>query len=350
MMEIRYGESQDIGRIFKLFERNEFTEENISPEDFTLYYESLFFKNPDRIPYPLVGFEKGELVAHHGLVPIRYQVDGKKCIAGLGSNLVVDKEKRSMARYLQFQSRFFAEYAQKKIDFAYGLVTRKEVLKLHLRTGFRRVGEIPVYARPIQSRRLLQTKGLGIVSPLVDRVLNTAFLWPRGKECQVKKVDAFSPEWDRELKELSSAFVIGAVKTSENLNWRFKELPYRNYQIWVASDEAGKLLGYLVLREMPLKEFRGLAVVDLLFSSEHPEYGHALLRRAYEEARNRKVDLLATVLNPESPYQPVLQRWGFFKTPESFNLVVNTPKNSPHVTLQNRFRDWHITWFDHDFV
>jgi len=44
---------------------------------------------------------------------------------------------------------------------------------------------------------------------------------------------------------------------------------------------------------------------------------------------------------------PVLKRYIYLKTPESFSLVFHEPKEA---LPDFDFEKWHLTWFDHDYV
>jgi hypothetical protein len=93
-----------------------------------------------------------------------------------------------------------------------------------------------------------------------------------------------------------------------------------------------------------------LAIVDLLYEVGRPAVGHALLRQVHAIARGEGVDLSVTMISNKSPYLPLLRKWGFLATPEKFTLITHEPKNGRHRLNDRPFSDWHVTWFDHDFV
>ena len=68
------------------------------------------------------------------------------------------------------------------------------------------------------------------------------------------------------------------------------------------------------------------------------------------QALEEKVDLASIVINPSSSIFKYLVRFGFLKTPESFTVVVNEPKRKDFEFNEKNFCNWHITWFDNDFV
>jgi hypothetical protein len=179
-----------------------------------------------------------------------------------------------------------------------------------------------VLARPIRF--------LGLVRPALPRNI------------EVRQIPAFDATWDDFLARATSRFAIVSTRTSEILNWRFAQYPQRGYRIFAAIQD-GRPLGYAVVRRMKMKRYDVLALVDILFESEA---GRALVRKTLDEAGKARVDFCACMINPVSPLAGMLKRNLFLKTPESFTLIVHQPKDSS-LKLAG---DWHLTWFDHDFV
>ena len=101
---------------------------------------------------------------------------------------------------------------------------------------------------------------------------------------------------------------------------------------------------------MDMQGFDTLALVDLVFPPERPEVGHSLLAAAHRVAVAARVDMAVCMLNPHSPLLPALRRCGYLEAPEAFTLMVHVPPQSPARLDENLFRQWHLTWFDHDYV
>ena len=110
------------------------------------------------------------------------------------------------------------------------------------------------------------------------------------------------------------------------------------------------MLGYVVLRFMRMFEFDVLAIVDILYPSERRDVGSALLSKIHDLALKTRADMAVCLLNPHSPFLPVLKRQGFLKTPEGFSLIVHEPEDGGVQFKPGSFKQWHPTWFDHDYV
>ena len=93
-----------------------------------------------------------------------------------------------------------------------------------------------------------------------------------------------------------------------------------------------------------------LALVDILFLPVDKDTAKALLGAVHYQALKERVDLTSLIINPSSSMLKYLMRFGFIKTSESFTVVVNEPRNKEHEFNKKNFHNWHITWFDHDYV
>lgn len=345
----------DLPSISDLAKRSDLLLEDLTEQNFPAMLKWLYFDPPSGAHFELMASQGGSALAHYGAVPFAFRFNGIDVTAGLASNLVVDKEARSGSLFFSLQNYFFREYPKKNFGFMYGLITRDGVLEPHLRMGWKKVGEVPVYARPVNLPRVAQA---ALENPLVSalakwplRVAQKVWNmpWRRGRGVNVERAVKFDESIEPLLEAVSAPFHAVARRSAVILNWRFAGLEMRGYQIFIAR-KAGRPVGYLVLRRMKMKGLDALALVDFAFDPKDLRAGRAVLAACRQEAVRQGVDVIATTLNPHSPFLPFLRRAGFFKTPETFKLVVHTPKGSPLAFDSELFANWHLTWFDHDYV
>ena len=153
-MEIRNVKIDDLQDIYKLCVNNDFFDEEVSYDYFSTTYKFLYFDTPielNNIHHELVAVHNEKVVSHTAMVLFQFKVKNKIVKAGFGSNLIIDKTQRKGPLFFILQSKYLNSYNKKGIYFTYGLVTRAQVISLHLRTGYRKAGLVPVYARPYNS-------------------------------------------------------------------------------------------------------------------------------------------------------------------------------------------------------
>jgi hypothetical protein len=267
--------------------------------------------------------------------------------------MVAESQRRTLL-YPKLVKAFFETYPAHGCEFCYAEVTRPRVLAANLALGFRKIGRLPVYARPYRFDKLARMR-LGRLAAALRPVSWMAQCAARlgvplaGRRCMVAEASRFPQDFESFLQAVRGQFKLAALRTVAILNWRFAANTDRGYRIFLAH-QGDRPVGYIVLRRMPMREFETLAVVDLLFDIDCPGVGHALLRRAHRLALSEGVDIAVAMLNEFSPFRRILRLWGFLESPEQFTLVLHERKDAPHRLTTRPAQDWHITWFDHDFV
>ena len=356
-MKIRDARDEDHPQVARVAEEAELLLGELTARNFPAVLEWLYVNPPLKIRLQFVAEHADTVVAHYGAVPFAYKLLGETCVAGFASNLVIDREHRAGMLFLSLQSYLQREYRAKNLRFVYGLITRANVLEPHLRTGWKKLGTVPVYAKPfdfpavaasVLKGRAVRALAYGPLK-LAQAVWHARMARP-AKHVSVEEASRFDADAEPFLAEFMAAQQITAVRTREVLNWRFASAPGREYRILVAR-KAGRVAGYAVTRRMALKHLDALALVDIAFDPADRSVGEALLRRCDRDAKRAHVDVAAAIMNPSSPFVPYLRRAGYLKTPEAFTLVVHAPKGSTDPPFTEKlFAGWHLTWFEHDYV
>jgi hypothetical protein len=317
----------------------------------TELYKWQFESNPAGTSKALVAVDaEGSIVGHEGLVPMRVVRKGRPAIAALPCKLVVHRRFHKSMLFLRMESLLLRSYETSGVEFLY--CAARNDLKAHYALGFRTIGTIPILARPYRLGRIARhvfgpfAPLVSVVRPPVEWALCQTWMFA-GRNITVQEESQFAVRLESFLERTQRRFEFAAERTVTILNWRFGFVR-RGYRLFVASDQ-GEPVGYVVLRDMSMGDFRTLAVVDLFHDPRRTDVGAALLRTVHTMAVSRGVDLASCLINPNSPLYPVVKRAGYFRTPEAFELIVHQPKGSPLLDGSD-FASWHVTWFDHDYV
>jgi hypothetical protein len=355
---IRDSQAGDLAGIAAL-QRDAGPELQLPPAEYFPFWQWLCQRNPGGAAKSLVGIDgAGQVIAHKAMVPFPVVCDGQNLTGGLPCQYVVAVPFRATPVYLQMDVRLLAEYPQKGIDFFCGISRARYVrVDESLRFfGFRVVGRLPVYARPYRLVNLARHYlGGGWRYQTLKPLLHAAE-WPlriclsrSTRRADVTQIDAFDDATATSLEAVCQQLGVHTRRSAAWLNWRFFQCPDRAYQVHLARDSKSAL-GYIALRQMRMRDFDALAVVDIVFPPDRPEVGRALLRQAHCVALETRVDLAACMFNPASSLLPVLRWSGFLRTPDGFSMIVHQPKGAAPLIDAQTFQRWHLTWLEHDYV
>lgn len=356
MSIIRSASNYDFGQISKLASENELLSTGISREEFEASLRWLYSSPGINNRFEIVAESDSRIVAHCGVMPMPYIVGGKRALGGFVGNLVVDKKSLDKTLFFKIQNELTKGYQKAGFDFLYALITRKEILNIQLRMGWKNIGAFPVYVRPIallsiakKNIKNFYLRMLALPFLLVSQIIISLIdMWP---SCgiAIKKVHGFENSFSDFLKSWSNLKTIYASRGIKNLNWRFLDFKDRGYAIYSASKN-GHISGFIVLRLMSMKGYQTVAIVDLIVEDKDTKIRSALLKYAVKFAKSNGVDLIAALGNPVPGNELLAMKKGFIKTREEFSLLIYAASDFFNDPNMIRREDWHISWFDHDFV
>jgi len=356
LYHIRDVSDNDHEAIADLAEKNELLLEGLTPPIFLKILKWLYSNSSVGKRVQILAQSPHGVIAHYGGVPFKMKWYEKSISAVLASNLVVDKNYRKQSPFFALQKGFIKGYQEKGYGFAYGAITREGVLNPHLRMGWKSLGALHVYIRPISLNLIFRkfvTNSLfsGLAKyplQLLQKLFDVIFFL-RQSNMEVFEEINFNGSISAPLSDWMKKKKICSVRSVEALNWRFSEFKDRNYHIFVAYENLLPA-GYLVARLMPMKHFLSVAIVDLVIFNDDKKLFNALMKRCILFARQSNADLIASALTDHDELSKCFRRAGFFKTPEKFTIVGHFSKNKDIKFTEFIFADFHINWFDHDYV
>ena len=355
-MTIRDALETDLNNIAELADNNDLLIPPLDQAAFARMLSWLHASPPQGRRLEFVCDNEGKLIAHYGAVPFQYKVSDQYVVAGFAANIVIDKDARKKALFFPLQKHFANLYPALGYGFTYGVMTRAGVLKPHLAVGWKEVGDLNVYVKPVSAANIFSKlfPRLGFKKTIRLLACPFQFLFDRltslgATNVQIEQVKKFNPSHDDFLRHWTQSQSITAVRSSEILNWRFVEFAERNYKISIATKN-GEMTGYVVTRVMPMKQFSCLAIVDLIALDADPSTIASLVKQCSHLAKEEQVDFISTVFPAHYNFKKLMIKKGFIPTKEKFTLVTRTPKDSELSLKKDIFKQWFINWFDHDFV
>lgn len=355
-MIIRDVLETDLNNIAELADNNDLLIPPLDQAAFARMLSWLHARPPLGRRLEFVCEEEGKLIAHYGAVPFQYKVNDQYIMAGFAANIVIDKDARKKALFFPLQKHFANLYPELGYGFTYGVMTRAGVLKPHLAVGWKEVGDLNVYVKPVSAADIFNKLFPRFGFKKTIRLLASPFQYLFDRftsfgptNTHIELVKRFDSSHDDFLRRWTQSQTITAVRTSEILNWRFVEFTERNYKISIATKN-GEMTGYVVARVMPMKQFSCLAIVDLIALEDDPQTIASLVNQCNLLAKEAQVDFISTAFPAHYSFKKLMIKKGFIPTTEKFTLVTRTPKDGELALKKDMFKHWFINWFDHDFV
>jgi len=308
--------------------------------------------------------QTGQPIGQALTIPVKVRLSGEECTAGLSLNPLTDPDYQGGDVSASLLKDACALAAEEEIAFTYGFPNQDSHSTFVNRVGFRDAGPVPLLVRPLSPERLaMKTTGSRVlartasVARLVWRTPTPAPPQERLLGLEIAEVSFFDEPFALFWHRVQHRFPVMVVRDPVYLNWRFVDVPAREYTIFAARSE-GKIRGYIVLREAPLGRFSAGLIMDLIVeaSGEGRAAGRLLIDQAYSYFSDRDLDILAGLALRHTDEFRLLRSRGLwvspkFLQPQPFRLVVHNHNDEAGPSgLACKLRNWFLTLADCDAV
>ena len=164
----------------------------------------------------------------------------------------------------------------------------------------------------------------------------------------------FDEKFDELFKVTCNKAMIRQVRNSEFLNWRYRNVPGREYKTIVSYEEDGSLSGYLIIRLAVAYGIKVGFVMDFV-TKDDLQSGESLIRYALEYFWHNDAAVSAALCFPHCKEYRILRKEGFFICPQRirpnpFILCVKPIYKTQNQFDMNMFMDsnrWYFMFGDY---
>ncbi|BEQ13524.1 GNAT family N-acetyltransferase [Desulfoferula mesophila] len=265
--------------------------------------------------------DKGAIVGHIALIPIRFQYMDKEIVVGKSEDSSLREDYRGKRLFGKLEHQCFDEAAEKGYAASYSI--SRTANDVHIKAGYHPLKPIEGYFVPLRSDQVVsELKSAGIISgyqawfarPLLKvierrfrRRLERAESPPAG--ITIERMTRFTTEFDDLWRRFACQNrVITIKRSSAYLNWRFNQKPNNEYEIYAARCK-GELVGYLVCTSVKRKgnfkvDLKIGVTSDFLFLNSHQEVLAPLIYRAANYWVECQCDVVINWVHRDSLYAP----------------------------------------------
>jgi len=218
-----------------------------------------------------VAWMEGRIIGTNATIRTSLHVEGRSLPAAWGIDFAVRKDlrRRGIGEALSAASR--AEPSVRLV-----IEDSAAARGILLRAGYRVIGDVPLFVRPLDPARWLQhsvpaavARVLGAALPALAALEALALRSARRQRMELVETSAFDERADQLFANLSRRYPVLCRRDRRWLEWRFERYPQagRYHLCWLMRD--GAAVGYAVLRAATHRGAPSGVLVDHLCAPEH---------------------------------------------------------------------------------
>jgi len=300
----------------------------------TRFWRWRYERNPSGSPIVWVAESAGKIVGHRAIIPVYMKIGSVEALVGLVADSCVHPSFRRQGIYRSLVSLAQEESVKRGMQLTYGIYIPSHLASYK---GYEKRGAI---CPMVSLVKLLSWRRLGKIflgTPL--------FASPNLGNCEksalhVFQISQFNERFNSLWRRLSPHFPIIVKRDKEYLQWRYFEIPSKDYVVYVAEDKS-EILGFCVLKEriISAKDFskdhflfsrfmkkpvREGLIIDVF---GFPKAVKSLLAKAEEHFKEKGVDIIHCRLSEKNPYLGVFAKLGYRRMPFSLRMVLSVALN-----------------------
>jgi hypothetical protein len=255
--------------------------------------------------------ERGTAVGVTSLFPRAVWLDQTSAVCGQVGDFGIDARFRSLGPAIMLQRSTFEPVIQGDLAFCYDCPPHERGMAMFYRLGLKENCRMQAYAKPLrterQLKRLLGSTAGRLAALVADPLLRISSRPGRGfRQLDFSlHTDTFGAEFSELDLSAQCNGVVRNRRSAEDLNWRFRHNPLRQFEVLTARQQ-GKLLGYVVYSFTE----EDILIFDL-FGDDLLEVGPALLQALSCSMRDRPIQTIRALLTDGSAYASIFRRAGF---------------------------------------
>ena len=306
----------------------------------------------------------GDIVGQYAVCPVRMKVDGRELVGGFSLDTMVHPEWGGRGIFVKLAGAVYKDAAEHGIPLTYGFPNANSYHGFVNRLQWMDLRKtLPVLVKPLNIRRLIKARFeneriaglLALLAKAGYRLYGSGSSGEGGSgSYNVRRVERFDESADLLWERSSSVARVSVIRDASYLNWRFVRNPTEEYRI-LQAEQDGELVGYVVLKLADDFGLRVGYVADLLALPGDGAIVRALVEVALDYFRMQEMDMAGCLMMRSLPYERQLRRLGFLKVParlfpQDIHLGVRNNTGEFSDNLLRDWRNWNISWADHDRV
>ena len=267
------------------------------------YYNWTYLQNPLGTGTVLFVYDQDKPVAQLGSIPCSYWFMNKCVPVTLAIDVCVTPEYRGNGILVELMRRIHA--FNDSVPFSLSVPSAPSIGG-HIRSDYKLL-PMSVLVRPLMISSYFRNIGIKTVLKPIDRLLK------KNGDVRVREhVDRFDGTFDDLAIATCAPNTIRQMRSSQFLNWRYKDNPRRRYKVFAAARD-GILYGYIITRLIKFENREIGYIVD--FVARENAAGKSLVSAALQDFWENNVVYSRAACFPNCLEYDLLRETGFFPLP-----------------------------------
>ncbi len=326
-----------------------------------------YIDTPGRPSKIVVVEDEGKVIAHEAMIPMLFHVFDREVLGGKIEDAYIDKKYRGQKLFGPLTEYCIDVSVKDGYEITFGLTARPVNYQLHVTRGYHHICSLNAFfavfapgavtddiSRVIGASSLKKTAMRTVLSVLSKRFkTRIAQNADKPDSCRIERIERFDERFDRLWEEFIAAKkTITLKRSSDFLNWRYVDIPYRDYAIFAAV-EGERVLGYLIAGAVNRPD-EGIEVLlgttpDFLVLPGHESVYEPLVRHAVEYWRSQNVSMVISWVHRDSefarPLVSELKRIGLVSSFGRYDIPVLVLRLAGDFDKESFYAEsgWHVT-------
>lgn len=231
------GDEKNFYKLDRILEEHPFNRRSI--ENFLWKFRG---KNPFGKATNFFCYSKKELLAHFGAIPLIWNINNRKVLAGCSIAMMVKPEWQNKGLIKFVGDKVFVELKKNKFNFIYGYPNNKSY-DLHLKFW--------KYQNCILQKTYVLKKKIKVIS----------------KNFTIKKIKKFDKHYDKFWNKNYKTHDAILDRNSNFLNWRYIDRPDCKYLCYYLFNDLNEIQGYFVLKFYKDKKLKKIHIIDIFLKN-----------------------------------------------------------------------------------
>jgi hypothetical protein len=312
-------------------------------------FRGLIF-NPPSFEY--AGDLESRIVAYYAALPYKYKVNGREAVAGMVCDVMTDPEFQGKGLFTKIGRYATSDLKDRGVDFTTGFPIRPEVIPGHLKVGWVKAFQLPVYLKVMGLKSILEKFGMGFIAKPLDLLWRKCFGFSNSEQLaqtldfrELSLNEPLFSELEDFFSRANSKYFCYLQKDKHFLKWRFSA-PDTQYNFIISRDKTQAINGVAIVRPSNLKGIESLSVLD--FECESLRAQDNIQSEMKRLANSLRKDVISLMCSNHTYKIMKLRRNLFFQTPFKFTFIMKALSDKFDSKRLQTESAWNLFWIDSD--